>query len=49
MEKKVKILLKEERKDAHKAMQLESKQLFLNAGYMLDQDNIQETSNRWTK
>ena len=36
MEKKVKILLKEVRKDANKAMQLESVQLFSNAGYMLE-------------
>ena len=36
MENKVKILLKEVRKDANKAMQLESVRLFLNAGYMLE-------------
>ncbi len=36
MEYKVKILLKEVRKDANKAMQLESVRLFLNAGYMLE-------------
>ncbi len=36
MENKVKILLKEVRKDANKAMQLESVQLFSNAGYMLE-------------
>ncbi len=36
MENKVKIMLKEVRKDANKAMQLESVQLFLNAGYMLE-------------
>ncbi len=36
MENKVKIMLKEVRKDANKAMQLESVQLFSNAGYMLE-------------
>ncbi len=36
MENKVKILLKEVRKDANKAMQLESVRLFSNAGYMLE-------------
>ena len=36
MENKVKILLKEVRKDANKAMQLESVRLFSNAGYILE-------------
>ncbi len=35
MEKKVKHLLKEVRKDANKAMKLESVHLFANAAYML--------------